>query len=247
MKTRFEDLTRDQILSLTDEDIKYYTQYRLAQEGIVLPPYPGEKPEEIHFPDPTEVVYECRGILLTDIKEAQTLATLESVVYEDCDYNVDSSKKYITNEQRYGSTNTGVKKRMLYKRSVIEAQKSDLKRNKAEIDAWDSDNSDYNKAVKESESITSFISDICYQVATEDNFINRAISQYENLLTLAENNKQIAYNFFVKAFPVESTSDKLADFYSENDIDGISVLSYEEFAKRCGVEIPAIAEDNQVN
>lgn len=238
MKTRFEDLTRDQILTLTEEDIKYYTQYRLAQEGVVLPPYPGDKPEAIEFPDPTEVVYECRGILLTDIKEAQAIATLESVVYEDYDYNIDSNKKYVTDEVRYGNENTGVKKKVLYKKSVVDGHRDSLKRNKQERDAWDSDNSAYTKAIKESDSISSFIGDICYQVATENSFIQRATDQYDSLLALAEGNEQIAYNFFVKAFPIESTVQKLEDFYCENDTDGISVLTYEEFVKLCGIKVP---------
>lgn len=233
MKTKFEDLTRDQILSLTDDDIRYYTDYRLAENGVVLPPHPGDAPEQKDFPEPTELAFECRGILVADIEEAKLIATLESVV--ETNYDGDYNYKYLIDDRGYHS---GIEKKKFYKKEELAKFKGDLKEYNKEKSNYNSDLSAYNKAVKESESITAFITDICYKVSVEDRYINSAKARYEELLELAQGSEQIAYNFFIKAYPVETTSQKLEDFYTENSTTGTAVLSYEEFAKRCGVELP---------
>lgn len=231
MRKKFDDLTREDILGLSDEDIKYYTDYKLAEEGIILPPHPGERPEKGDFPEPTEKVYECRGVIVTSLEEAKLLATLETVV--ETNYDDDYNYKYVQPASNYRS---GIETNMYYKRDVLKLFKEDLKKNKKEIAAYDADLRDYNKAIEGSEAITSYITDIISSVYREKDFIESAQKRYTELLELAQDNKEIAFNFFAKAFPEDRTTEKLGDFFRDNDTYTIKAMNYQDFLDAVGVE-----------
>lgn len=244
MRTRFESLTREEILELTETDVEYYKRYALAENGVVLPPEAGEEPVKPEIPAPTIVVYECRGILTTDPEEAKAIATLTSVCYEDYDCDIGSEYKYYLSEPRYGGSDTGIKKRILHDKKELDRISVEFKKYKKLNSQWSEDNGAYNTAVKESNETIRYVEEIIDSVKRESGYISRAKDKYCELLELADNNEQIAYNFFVKAYPKEETKNKLGEYFGEDSTYKIKTLSYEGFIVQIGIELQEDSKDS---
>lgn len=236
MRTKFDDLTREQVVNLSEEDISYYKEYAMAENGMVLPPHPGEKPENVKLPEPTEIAYTCRGIVVTDMEEAKILATLSSVVYEHYDYDYGSNNKWLQEKEMYGNDSSGIKKEKYYKKEDIARYRDEIKKVKKLQSDWSEDMDRYNEASKGIEVIVEHITYILQSVSTENWFIEQAKNKYSSLRELTEENDQISYNFFLKAFPIESTEEKLNGFYAVHETSAIQPLNYDQFLDRVGVK-----------
>lgn len=235
MRKKFEELTREEMLSLTDKDKEFYISYALADRGIVRPVHPGAQPEIPTFPAPTEVVYECRGLIVTDKEEAEMILNLKTV--HTTDYKSDYSKKYVK-PVKAADYNVSIQKSTYYKKEVIEKYDDEIKKANKLQSQYSNDLKAYDKAMAQIREETQFIQNMLDAVYDEFYFVERAGARYVELLELAENNVNIAINFFKKAFPKEETDDKLNSFFEENSTYAIKALTYVKFCELCGAVMP---------
>lgn len=235
MRKRFNQLTRDELLKLSPEDIEFYERYELADKGVMLPPSPGEEPVIPVFPSPTIKVYKCRGILTENAEEAKLISKLTSVCYEDYDYNVGSSYRYKKEKESNSHEQASIEEKLIYEKKELNKFSGELKKAKKIHSDWKSDYSEYNGAVKSSREITNCISNTIYAVEREASYLEAAKSKYQEFLELAGNDQTIALNFFSKAYAQEDTEYKLAEFFDGEDLY-IDAKTYEEFLDTVGVK-----------
>lgn len=144
---RLEDMSRDELLNLTDEQRSELADLECAYEGIpLLPPRP-EKPE-IKYPDKDVEVFSVDGHDFTDHTEAQAYVDfvngLKSQVILDYDWNTGSSEfKYVKSEC---SKVLNYEKKRVYSAEAFANLKSEITMVKAKEQAYKEQLSEFKSA-----------------------------------------------------------------------------------------------------
>jgi hypothetical protein len=115
-----------------------------------------------------------------------------------------------------------------YKKDEIMACRSGLAKFQSEIKTWDADNTRYEKYLKDTSDIENRVYGNIKEAHERKAFRERTIERFEFYYKLAENNIDIAINFFVNAFK-NHDFESLYDVYSViSEKYGISMTTLQE-------------------
>jgi len=195
----FENLTDTEILALTEQEIEHYTQLRAAQEGLAIVPKPAlPEPKEPSIKK-TVTVYEAGGILFLDILDAE--AFLELKPYKQ-DYS-HGGYNYLFLKEIEDEITT---KRM-YCEEQVNNLKVELQKYKEKKDAYNSEQNKYAIFTRKLRELNKSIYDKVKELKDQECRKLELKKQYGIYLELANQDEEIAKNFFVKAYSEEEYND----------------------------------------
>lgn len=191
---RIDELTRDELAALTDEQTETLIELEIAHAGIkpVLPPEYEEVP--VITIQPTDMVYEVHGLNVRSKEDAETLAKIETCS-DTYDYGAGYDYKYL-NPPEPGTIT--VKK--FYLHSDIEAMTKLLRLKKAVEERNAARRKEYTAYEGETKSITDHVNTFRYEAREFAGKVEYAKKIFEKHLKLAEGNHGIAVNFFKTAY-----------------------------------------------
>lgn len=202
---RIEDMTHEEIVALTDEEIDNMIKYYCAEKGIKFLPVP-VKPEIVKIDN--DVMFEWNGLITADKELLEKFRKL----FEDNRYEFVSDSyfsdigydyKYASPIEKYDYDRLiEIATRKFYSKEKLEQYRKELAKYK-------SDNVEYERLIKEYKENEQTKNDHIGWIIEKINIhkqMERNLKTYIELIEnqycdLAENNAQIAFNFFKKAYP----------------------------------------------
>ncbi len=210
-----DELTEQEILALTEDDIQELINVRIAEEGIKFISYPNSPILSV-IPKPSISVYSCNlfgdDLVFTDLEELQkVLQLLESCKSKcsiDSDYNLPEENRYRISSKlktRYSIFSDSSWDRIntikVYTNDEYLKIRDIAKDNAKLQDTYKSDLKEYNNTIEISKDIKSEIYDIVNKVVnkydTYNMYINLLVNTY---LPIAKGDLEIAINFLDKAY-----------------------------------------------
>jgi len=200
MKT-FNDLTKEEKVALTAEQVQYYAKIDCANRGVIIPQKPINELQIVT--PPTQKYYQVgyESFVFETDKEAQDYIDAKNKALQTSSVNNSyDSNRFISNKV---NEQKEIKSTVLYTKEEASELKAILEYNAETSKEW----KDYE------ESLTKY-NEIERDIWDEINEINFRNSReifydkiYNDYLVLAKNNHKIAYMFFDKAYRNLSLSD----------------------------------------
>ena len=197
---RFSDLTDEQVLGLTDEQVSHYCDIECAESGVALVPmHPGPEPAKLSA-QPDREYFDVDGVMLANREEAATLA------------GVITSMRRVTTNYAPGGDYTHqilvdnprdvlVQVKRQWSPEAWDSHKKLILEHKAKQEAWKKETDAYSKALQDRASAVAWvydrISELRDAAATRHHY-REMLGRY---LLLANGDEQIARNFLLKAYP----------------------------------------------
>lgn len=157
---RLDDMSREDLLTMTDEMRSELADLESAYEGIpLLPPRP-EKPE-IKYPSRDVEIYTVDNHDFSDLAEAQwyveLVSGLKSLVQLDREYGVgDYDCKFVKREK---TSELKLETKKVYSLEAFNELKSEIVRTRAKEEAYNEQNQQYKNALSERTAIYKKIDD----------------------------------------------------------------------------------------
>jgi hypothetical protein len=206
---RIYEMTENEKLDLTDEEVARLIDYECALDGVpMLPPDPGPKPQRVEM-NPDCRVYEIAGFM---VKEADAAAKILEAfqgaqLYREAYPSGDYSTKYL-NPLLAGDYNLPkIETKQIHSAEQWDQIKGSWEQSKAATTQWDSINTLYQKALKERAATSDSVWEQIRNARSDRYSRNQLREEFARYLDLADGNRGIAYRFLEKA---KSTA--LADF-----------------------------------
>lgn len=201
MKT-FYDLTKEEKVSLTTEQVQYYAKLDCANSGIIIPQKPINNLKAVT--PPTQKYYQVgyESFVFETDKEAQDYIDAKSraLQVKSIGNSYDNKNQYVS--ERY-TDYKDFKSIILYSKEEAADLKTILEYNSETSKEWE----DYNDSLSKYNEIETGIWEEINQINfrnSREMFYDKIYSDY---LVLAENNHKVAYTFFDKAYRNISLSD----------------------------------------
>ena len=198
MKTVF-DLSRDEIVALTDEDISLYIDKELANKGIPI------EAKNWNIKNKKEVVYPRTGVPVFMLKDIGIgFRTIEGAT-EGANLLV----KYnaFKTESRYLAGS--YEQFRIMKEGVCPAVKGETGYSKEEFDKIDEKNKNpeltsintFNDTVKKANEIKDRVLKYVYNIKQERSYNNDLVGIFERYKDIADGDMEVAMNFIKEAYP----------------------------------------------
>lgn len=195
---RYDELTRAELLALTDEGTETLVELEIAHEGLI----PVAKPVLEQIPsvdlEPTVEAFEVEGVYFIHQESAAAFQDLERMVV-DYNYQHGTEYKYAT-PKGDGCDETGVIKRKFYKKEDLKLISSKLQEIKRVKQSNLDDTTKYTKYLSSIQKIKTEVYCEIRKARDEQGLIDSAKKVYVNHLKLADENETIAKNFFRNAY-----------------------------------------------
>lgn len=205
------EMTEQEILSLTDEQLENLIKYGMAEEGIKILDRPKE-PKYFEVPAGDVIAYKVGGFdkLFIDQKDAQSasefILSLKKNLREDS-YGKHYSLKFLTSDN-YGFENIGnVQPLKFYSRELIEKIEGNYSTNESLKKAYEKSLKEYNENYESAEFIREEIYDRFREVQDKYRNMEHLLNTYTGYLNIAEGNSEIAMNFLKKAYTVDAEAE----------------------------------------
>jgi hypothetical protein len=204
----YTDLTDNELVNLTEDEIKRYIDYECAQKGIALLPKNPEKPQ-LGKPEPDVTYYIIGDFLLYEQKEAlDLLEFLQKLKLASLENRYDKDKKIKPiSEYDMPKIQTGC----AYSKEKFTEIQDEIKKYNETMEMYNELKDEYDKAyngrkdvIKE---INTLINDARKAISRKD-FLREQWTRYNDL---AEGNTAIALNFMLKAYPEVEKDEELLD------------------------------------
>jgi hypothetical protein len=207
------ELTEQEILALTNEDVLTMIKLRKAEEGIKFIPEP-PKPELFEIEPPDMVVYSCElfGSVIAftsanDMDEVVSLIKSKQGKFR-VDYNYEalgalsSNFKYATeNLNKYSNDWSEIKSQKVYSIALYNQIVDKAKQNMKMQEEYDKAYKEYCASIDDSKWIEDGINDRVRQVRDKYYELNNHCCRFKNdYMPLANNDETVAMNFMVKAY-----------------------------------------------
>lgn len=193
---RYTDLTKDELADLTDEDLQRYIDIEIAYAGITPVIEPVPVPDFDPGIKPKVKAYEVCGIVVKDIKDAQTIAGMKTYSADYDYYGSGSNYKYLT--ERYNRDE--IKTIYFYEKDDVTRIKAQLKDRKDTVDHYNEMKGDWDKYQEKTSSCRSEVMTAYREAVHYQRRVEHGKQQYERYLKLAEGETSIANRFFSDAF-----------------------------------------------
>jgi hypothetical protein len=192
---RIDEMSREEIIALTDDQINILIDYECAIEGKPLLPIKPVEPQKVSVEADVEI-YEVCGVVTTDIDHAARILTAAesgTLHKTDYDYGVGSEFTRLVPMSEY-------QKPEIKSRKVFSAGKWDEVRNavnayKTAKIQYEKDKKEYDEVASERSEISDRIWETVSEARNEEYRRERIKVDYDRYMQLAENNKTIAMNF----------------------------------------------------
>ena len=192
----FNDLTDVEILGLTDTDIQNYIELDIAVAGIKFVEKPTmEEPVKVNIV-PKDVAYQVGDLLFADAETAQKVANLVS--YKRC-YDTGYNYKFLKPAEE-----TSVDTVKFYTEVQLLQYKDELEVYHKLKGVYDKLKKEYTAYLDSVRGIKSNVLDRVQVCKEEVERIENLKGQYSKYLELANQDSEIAKNFFVKAYSEET-------------------------------------------
>lgn len=198
MKTVF-DLSRDEIVALTDEDISLYIDKELANKGIPI------EAKNWNIKNKKEVVYPRTGVPVFMLKDIgigfRTIEGATEVANLLVKYNA------FKTESRYLAGS--YEQFWIMKEGVCPAVKGETGYSKEEFDKIDEKNKNpeltsintFNDTVKKANEIKDRVLKCVYNIKQERLYNNDLVGIFERYKDIADGDMEVAMNFIKEAYP----------------------------------------------
>lgn len=198
MKTVF-DLSRDEIVALTDEDISLYIDKELANKGIPI------EAKNWNIKNKKEVVYPRTGVPVFMLKDIgigfRTIEGATKVANLLVKYNA------FKTESRYLAGS--YEQFWIMKEGVCPAVKGETGYSKEEFDKIDEKNKNpeltsintFNDTVKKANEIKDRVLKCVYNIKQERSYNNDLVGIFERYKDIADGDMEVAMNFIKEAYP----------------------------------------------
>jgi SepF-like predicted cell division protein (DUF552 family) len=193
MKT-FYDLTDEEKMNLTEDQIIYYAKLECAQRGIIVPLKPVNELKE--FKTPSKKFYQVgyESFVFETEEDAQKYVDIitKALTVKRLGNDYNSKDQYVTTI----NTTTEIKPITLYTEEEAKNVKSDVLYNESltnQITTFEKANMEFNLIVKE---LKDCVEEFLYYSGRVD-YYGKVFEEY---LTLAEGNHEMAQTFFNKAY-----------------------------------------------
>lgn len=201
MKT-FNDLSAEEKVALTTEQVQYYAKIDCANRGIIIPQKPIVEVQEVA--PPTQKYYQVgyESFVFETDKEAQDYidAKSKALQVKSIGSGYDSKNQYVSERN---SDYKDFKSITLYTKEEAEVLKDIIKANTEALKEW----ADYHKSLKEYEDIVNGMWDEIREINYYNSRKEYYSKVYNDYLDLAEGNNKTAYTFFSKAYKTVSLND----------------------------------------
>lgn len=200
MKTNINEMSEQEVLSLTQEQIDWLIRYAYAEEGIRHLPKP-VKPEPFK-PEYDAEVYEVHGMYFATVEAAEEVKNALSIYADemrrlDYDWRNSSSYKYVTE----GSFKFFVEKVKCFTPARYEKIAGELKRLEAEKRKYETLLKEYQEEQKKAQHIKGIVFDVLESHRTTAYIREKSCNDYREYLKLANGDVETARRFFEKAYP----------------------------------------------
>lgn len=198
MKTVF-DLSRDEIVALTDEDISLYIDKELANKGIPI------EAKNWNIKNKKEAVYPRTGVPVFMLKDIgigfRTIEGATEVANLLVKYNA------FKTESRYLAGS--YEQFWIMKEGVCPAVKGETGYSKEEFDKIDEKNKNpeltsinaFNDTVKKANEIKDRVLKCVYNIKQERSYNNDLVGIFERYKDIADGDMEVAMNFIKEAYP----------------------------------------------
>lgn len=208
---KINELTEQEILELTSEDISNIIKLRKAEEGIKFIPAP-VKPELFNIEPPDMVVYSCELLGQFSFTSASDMDELVSLIQSkqnkflvDYNYNVLSSEYKFATEKlsKYSTDWSEIKSQKVYSIGLYNNIVDRAKQNKKMKEEYDKAYQEYTSALDESKWIEDEINERVKEVREKYYELNNHCYRFRyDYMPLANNDETIAMNFMDRAYHI---------------------------------------------
>jgi len=193
MKT-INDLTHEELINLTEEQIQFYINLAIAEEGIKPCPVPIE-PNLINSGIvATEVFYEFGGTFFKNKADAVAVSQME-IFRTEYDYGAGYSHKWAER-----NIDGKIEERRFYKKEDVLRVAGLLQDMEKKRGIYNSAKSEYDKYLRKTTSCREHVWNIVNDAKDKEERIQNAQKAIENYKELAQGDEEVALRFFEKAF-----------------------------------------------
>lgn len=221
-----DEMTEQEILSLTEEDVQKMIKLRMMEEGIKVMDKP--KIPELFEVEPADLkaftIPLLEGFAFTDINEADAVAealrnakTLREVKY---DWNkLGSEYKYLVKKDKYKSWSSdksdfSVNSNFFYSIELYQKISDFAAQNKVMKEQAEKDQEEYDETMQEAAGIISEITSRVKEVKVKHERLSRLAYKFAvDYYPLSDNNEEMAMKFMAKAY---SFTDEEKEYISSN-------------------------------
>lgn len=213
------EMTEQEILALSENDIQNMIKFRMMEEGIKIVDKP-KKPELYEIEPADQKVYTIPildGYAFMDLAEAQkvseALKNAKSFRKVDYDWNkLGSQYKYLEKKERYTYSNSddfGITETSVYSNELYANIVDFAAQNKAMMQQVEKDEKAYNDAYAAASDITLEIRNKITEVREKAERVKRLTLKFANdYYPLSDNNEDVAMKFMSKAFSLNEDEQK---------------------------------------
>jgi hypothetical protein len=192
---RFQDLKFAEIVRLTETEIDNLVRIEIAEAGIAFVDRPVEPEYDQAAPVPTIVGHEVAGLIFLDRAVAEKLLDLE--IYDDAyEYALGGYDRRFLKK-----VEPTVETKKFYRKEDLEDNRQVIAANKAKKDEYEANLKNYNNFIDKTARFEKDIYGKYWAVLSLQRQIEEAYKRFSCYLTLAEDDRGIAANFFRKAYP----------------------------------------------
>jgi hypothetical protein len=216
---KINEMTEQEILALSEQDIQNMVKFRMMEEGIKIIDKP-KKPELFEIEPADKKVYIIPildGYAFTDFAEAQkvseALQSAKSFRKVDCDWNkLGSDYKYLKKKERYtfdSSGDFGVNEVYVYSNEMYANIVDFAAKNKAMTKQVEVDMKAYNDAYAAASDITIEVRGRVAEVMEKAARLERLTQKFaDDYYPLSDNNEDMAIKFMEKAYSLTEDEKK---------------------------------------
>lgn len=210
---KINELTEQEILNLSSEEIDKMVKFRMAEEGIKFIDYP-EKPKYHEVSKPTTKAYYCHllgpNLSFTDIKELYSVLEVingcKSICSVYSNYDLpEGHKNYMKTKVENASWSNEspdtITPITVYTHKEYSEIKEKLKENAKNKTEFQAKVKEYDGAINDAQWVRDEVMDRVNKVVSKYDKLNTYIYCFNNeYLPLADNNEEIAMKFLDKAY-----------------------------------------------
>jgi|GEM_PF-4691845 hypothetical protein len=194
----FFDLTDEEILNLTEDEIQNYIDLECAMNGIKLTPEP-EKPKK-DIPAPDVNVYSIGGFKTLDYNKALALFDLVSnMELVDVEYGRDFGYKFVTELKSYNKPEVSTDK--YYTEEFYNQIADDVKKHEDAVKQYEMLMEDFEANQERRNEVADSILEVVYAVRKKESKRLSLEHQFNRYLELAGNDRETALRFLFDAHP----------------------------------------------
>lgn len=226
-----KDLTEQEILKLSNEEIDKMIKFRMAEEGIKFIDYP-ERPVYHEVKKPTTKAYFChllgQKLSFTDMEElnsvVEVLNSCKSLCTVDSNYDLpEGHKNFIKAKVENASWSSEAPDTItpitVYTHKEFSEIKENLKENAKAKKDFQAKVKEYDGAINDAQWVKDEVMERVNEVVDKYSQLNTYIYRFKNeYLPLSDDNKEIAINFMDKAYSLTNEQKEyiLANYEEQN-------------------------------